>query len=246
VRIRRPAKGASGQSNGIITQTNRDTGTVAKPADGFAREHLPSVHPGFDQLEGDAAAKRFFLLGQPDLTHAAFSDFLQQVIAAQHMADERLVDCSGGDGLYRGLLQETAEPFFMGQQRFDLGPQGLVFPTGPAHKLEPLGVIQPQSGVVDLFQLGSIPPPINGRALHRSAEETNGEPEPPGSTFAPKRQQPGRRCSGLAMRKKPLLWPFFVLFVGLLTGLTAFRNEYLAPQIHLQNRHLVNAAHESR
>src|ERR1039458_460194 len=32
-----PAKGAGGQSNGIITQTNRDTETVAKPADGFGR-----------------------------------------------------------------------------------------------------------------------------------------------------------------------------------------------------------------
>src|ERR1017187_4316797 len=44
------------------------------------------------------------------------------------------------------------------------------------------------------------------------------------------------------MRKKPVLWPFFAISVGLLTGLTAFRSEYLAPQIHLQNRHLVNAA----
>ena len=76
--------------------------------------------------------------------------------------------------------------------------------------------------------------------------ETNGEPEPPGSTFSPQTQPPRGCCLGLAMRKKPVLWPFFALSVGLLTGLTAFRNEYLAPQIHLQNRHLVNAAHESR
>ena len=63
--------------------------------------------------------------------------------------------------------------------------------------------------------------------------ETNGEPEPPGSTFSPQTQPPRGCCLGLAMRKKPVLWPFFALSVGLLTGLTAFRNEYLAPQVHL-------------
>ena len=60
--------------------------------------------------------------------------------------------------------------------------------------------------------------------------ETNGEPEPPGSTFSPQTQPPRGCCLGLAMRKKPVLWPFFALSVGLLTGLTAFRSEYLAPQ----------------
>ena len=45
------------------------------------------VHPGFDQLQRHAAAHGLLLLGQPDLAHAAFSDFLQQVIAADHRPD---------------------------------------------------------------------------------------------------------------------------------------------------------------
>jgi hypothetical protein len=73
-----------------------------------ARDHLPRVHSGFDQLESHAAADRVFLLGQPDLAHAAFSDFLKQVVAADCMAAERFVDCIAGYGLYRRPFQETA------------------------------------------------------------------------------------------------------------------------------------------
>ena len=50
---------------------------------------------------------------------------------------------------------------------------------------------------------------------------------PPGSTFPPQARVLGGGCLGLAMCKKPVLWPFFALSVGLLTGLTAFRSEYL-------------------
>jgi hypothetical protein len=50
------------------------------------RDYLPSVHSGFDQFESDAAAHGFFLFSQPDLTHAAFADNLQKVIAADHGA----------------------------------------------------------------------------------------------------------------------------------------------------------------
>jgi hypothetical protein len=60
-----------------------------------SRDDFAAAHPGFDQLHRDTAADRFFLFGQPDLAHAAFSDFLEEVIAADH--------CTGGffrrDGL---------------------------------------------------------------------------------------------------------------------------------------------------
>src|ERR1017187_10676305 len=60
--------------------------------------------------------------------------------------------------------------------------------------------------------------------------------------FCPHRNVLGRRWPGLARRKKLVFCPFSRFSYGLLTGLTAFRNDYLPPQIHLQNRHLVNAA----
>jgi len=47
-------------------------------------------HPELDrQTIGDqrSAANRFSLLRQPDLTHPAFSDFLQKAIAADHHPD---------------------------------------------------------------------------------------------------------------------------------------------------------------
>ncbi len=45
-----------------------------------ARDHFARIHPGFDQLESDSPPDWFFLLGQPDLAHAAFSDLLKEVI----------------------------------------------------------------------------------------------------------------------------------------------------------------------
>jgi hypothetical protein len=51
-----------------------------------ARNHFTGVHPGFDQLERDPAANRFFLLGQPDCAHTAFADFLQEAIATNQDA----------------------------------------------------------------------------------------------------------------------------------------------------------------
>src|ERR1022692_4879769 len=76
--------------------------------------------------------------------------------------------------------------------------------------------------------------------------ETNGEPEPPGSTFSPQTQPPRGCCLGLAMRKKPVLWPFFALSVGLLTGLTLSVANTWLPKYVLEHRPLVNATHENQ
>ena len=56
---------------------------------------------------------------------------------------------------------------------------------------------------------------------------------PPGATFAPQMQRPRRSLTGSRHAKKPILCPFSWFLLGLLTGLTAFRNEYLPPQVHL-------------
>ena len=44
------------------------------------RYHLTRVHADLYQLDGHAATYRLPLLGQPDLTHAAFADQLEKVI----------------------------------------------------------------------------------------------------------------------------------------------------------------------
>jgi hypothetical protein len=51
-----------------------------------AGDHFAAVQSGLHQFENDAPAHGFFLLGRPDLPHAAFPDLLQQVIAADQSA----------------------------------------------------------------------------------------------------------------------------------------------------------------
>src|SRR5215472_4719273 len=61
-----------------------------------ARNRLAGIHPAFDQLKSNPAADRLFLLRQPDLTHAPFSDPPQQGIPPDH--DHRgftRLDCLG-------------------------------------------------------------------------------------------------------------------------------------------------------
>src|ERR1022692_2597917 len=67
-----------------------------------------------------------------------------------------------------------------------------------------------------------------------------------GSTFSPQTQPPRGCCLGLAMRKKPVLWPFFALSVGLLTGLTLSVANTWLPKYVLEHRPLVNATHENQ
>ena len=47
-----------------------------------AGEDLGGVHARLDDLEGDHAADRLFLLGHEDDAHAAFADLLQQLVGA--------------------------------------------------------------------------------------------------------------------------------------------------------------------
>ncbi len=47
-----------------------------------ALEHGPGVHARLDELEGDRTLDRFGLLGDPDLSHAAFADLLRERVAA--------------------------------------------------------------------------------------------------------------------------------------------------------------------
>ena len=54
------------------------------------RYHLARVHADLDQLDGDAATHRLPLLSQPDLTHAAFADQLQQVIRTDNDSGSRI------------------------------------------------------------------------------------------------------------------------------------------------------------
>ena len=51
-----------------------------------AGDDLPGVHAQLDDLEGDTAADRFLLLGHVNHAHAAFADFLEQLVAADHRA----------------------------------------------------------------------------------------------------------------------------------------------------------------
>jgi hypothetical protein len=53
-----------------------------------AGDHLPGVHPQLDDLEGDLAADRLPLFGQPDRAAAAFAQGLQQFVAANHRAED--------------------------------------------------------------------------------------------------------------------------------------------------------------
>ena len=51
-----------------------------------AGDDLPGVHAQLDDLEGDAAAHRFLLLGHIDHAAAAFADLLEQLVAANAVA----------------------------------------------------------------------------------------------------------------------------------------------------------------
>jgi hypothetical protein len=61
-------------------------------------------------------------------------------------------------------------------------------------------------------------------------EQTEEQAESGIEAFSPPNGRPRPSLPGLAIRKKPVLWPFLALFVGALTGLTAFRSAYLGPQ----------------
>ena len=100
-----------------------------------AGDDLFGVHAQLDDLEGDAAADRHFLLGHPDAAHAAFTDFLEQLVptdAIPSFLGERLnqwlvghrrgfdgyIRIDGIDGLHRAS-----------QDDFDALEQGVIICT---------------------------------------------------------------------------------------------------------------------
>src|SRR5678815_2664509 len=50
-----------------------------------AGHHLPAIHSELEDLEGDAAFNRLALLGHPDFTKAAFTELLEQLVAADSL-----------------------------------------------------------------------------------------------------------------------------------------------------------------
>jgi hypothetical protein len=62
--------------------------------------------------------------------------------------------------------------------------------------------------------------------------EANGEREPPNPVGAPKKRQPGRCCLVSPFQETPFYGRFLV-FLGPVNRLTAFRSAYLPPQAPL-------------
>ena len=61
-------------------------------------QNLRRVHPGFDELERDAAFYRFGLFSRPDRAHAPFAKLLQELVRTDPRADwlERRLGCRRG------------------------------------------------------------------------------------------------------------------------------------------------------
>ena len=93
---------------------------------GFESLHGCSiVHSGPDQLQRDLAPDRFDLLGQPDLSHAADAEFLQQTVRPD---DLRLGFDFWGLDSPRSLRQSVGV-VVGGEQRFDFLAQFAVLRT---------------------------------------------------------------------------------------------------------------------
>ena len=65
--------------------------------------------------------------------------------------------------------------------------------------------------------------------------ETNGEPEPPGTTFPPQTRRPGRSLPGPRHAQNPVLWPFFAVLMGPVNRPQLSVAFYLAPQTQLSS-----------
>ena len=75
-----------------------------------ARDDLLGVHAQLDDLERDAPAHRLPLLGHVDHAAAAFADFLQQLVAADHCAERFLGWARRGDD--HGFVRSEGARFF--------------------------------------------------------------------------------------------------------------------------------------
>src|SRR5439155_11764804 len=102
-------------------------------------------HAEFNDLEGDATADRFLLLGHIDDATASFANLLEHLVAADSIA--RLLGYShharrqdeglGGDDCGR-LIEETAGVFVRLEQGFDTLTKLFIAPTRAFDKSGPL------------------------------------------------------------------------------------------------------------
>ena len=111
-----------------------------------ALEHRPGIHSGLDELEGDLAPDRLGLLGDPDVTHAAFADlFLERVPPGDDEAglgDRAVYGRSGG-----------------GRRRWAIRPGGLI-ESGLGNAVEdatgqPVGVEETLDAAAELVVAGA-------------------------------------------------------------------------------------------
>ena len=125
------------------------------------------VHAQLDDLEGDAAAHRCFLLGHINHAAAALADLFQQLVAADEVAgffrhrreavgQGGRLGGGGGRRFTRIGGQETASRFMGTDQRLDPGAHFRVFGTSAVEVRGALRHRAPlQSGIEDFnFPIG--------------------------------------------------------------------------------------------
>ena len=97
-----------------------------------AGDDLLAIQAGLDDLESDPAANRLLLLGHVDNAHAAFADFLEQLVRADDGARTFGGERAGrgeGEGRRRSI-QNAARGLMRRQQGFDAYTQGGVSAAG--------------------------------------------------------------------------------------------------------------------
>jgi hypothetical protein len=103
-----------------------------------ASDHLPAVHPGFDEFQRDHAPDRVRLLGHVHGAHASFADLLEELVRADRRAG-LFVSCrfkhdrSAGDGR---RFQKAADLHVRAEQSLDSTAQS---PHRPRTRLRGIG-----------------------------------------------------------------------------------------------------------
>jgi hypothetical protein len=126
------------------------------------RDDLGGIEAALDELDGDAALHRLGLLDHPDRPHAAFAQFLQELVRPQVQAGGfgqwrrggvAIVPPAGrwiaGSRADKGLLQEVAALLVGLQQVFDVLTQGSIAAAGVLEEGIALVCGQSQSGTND-------------------------------------------------------------------------------------------------
>ncbi len=121
--------------------------------------HLLGVHAEFDDLQRDAAADRFVLLGHPHHTEAALADLLQESVAPNAVSGllgQRALSRVLGfpqhfDGPGRGRFEKRAGAFGGRQQTLQFLPKGQIAGTSTIKiRRARTGIAQRQGGGKDL------------------------------------------------------------------------------------------------